>query len=146
MTRINASIHPSELCDQHLVAELRELPRMAAFAKLRLTTIGLTGIPKLPTLGTGHMAFFLPYGLYLKRRHEWLRAEMGHRGFKVTEYDTDIWHDYPWQADLDDSVLAYARDLLIKRINSRLCAMKRTPTWTNRFAPTWATCAWPYRA
>ena len=83
MTRINLGIAPYELCDQHLLAEYRELPRMRAFAMKRLAKYGGPGPrPEHFTLGTGHMAFFLPYGLSLEYRWRCLKREMEFRGFR----------------------------------------------------------------
>jgi hypothetical protein len=138
VTRINVGIFPYELCDAHLIAEARELPRMAAFAKLRFVTTGLNKIPIAPTLSKGHMAFFLPYGLWLKYRHDSLKREMRYRGFTVKEYDTDIWADYPWSALMPPPLEEAGRPLLISRIRDRLLHMKVKARWTSRVEPEWS--------
>lgn len=77
MTRINVGVPPSELCDQHLVAEYRELPRLWSFR------------PKSPApphfcLGRGHVLWCAQYPGMLAARYLELVAEMRHRGFKVS--------------------------------------------------------------
>lgn len=56
MTRINSSINPT---DQHLIAELRELPRIFTSVNKRLTlNKTFDDIPKEFVLGLGHCKFF----------------------------------------------------------------------------------------
>lgn len=77
MTRINV-VDPSELADQHLLAEARELPRVFALARLD---------PKAPTeytLGAGHVRFFYSRTGYLSRRQSAIIAECLRRGFNLT--------------------------------------------------------------
>lgn len=134
MTRINIGINPEELCDQHLIAEYRELPRMRAFALKRLARYHDIGpCPTKFTLGTGHMAFFVPYGHYLETRWKSLCAEMQYRGFHVSF----SWIDYPFNHHMDTMHIAKGRELLQKRITERLSSMKRKPTWTKRIMPGW---------
>lgn len=136
MTRINAGILPTELCDQHLVAEYRELPRMRAMAIDRLSRfLGPGPRPDLPTLGAGHMAYFLPFGWWLRDRWLALCAEMRHRRFTVNLE----WRDYPealagWMPERHEEL---ARPLLIDRIALRLRGMPRA-AWTARSRPEWA--------
>lgn len=136
MTRINIGISPDELCDQHLVAEYRELPRMRAFALDRLAKYGGPGPrPTAPTLGAGHMAYFLPFGDYLRHRWNLLRAEMVYRGMAPTLE----WRPYPEELrgpGPSFEVVGVARRLLQARILERLSTM-RQPTWTRRDVPAW---------
>lgn len=137
MTRINLGVIPSELCDQHLIAEYRELPRMVPFATERWHTYHDTGPrPSLPTLGTGHMAYFIPYGLYLQARFYKLRAEMLHRGFVPTL----SWRPYPaaWASGviLPDHITPFI-PLIRERICERLASMSRV-RWTARARPHWS--------
>lgn len=63
MTRINL-IAPAELCDQHLLAEHRELTRIPnAVAKRKFS---LLGQPEDYKLGTGHVRFFLTSSSFSK--------------------------------------------------------------------------------
>lgn len=134
MTRINLGILPAELCDQHLLAEYRELPRVAIVAK-RHDKSGDCKFPELPTLGTGHVLYFVPYGKTLQRRWEALRAELVLRDFSPTLG----WRGYPWrwaEGQVPDEHIALGRTLLMERIRSKLRYMDRL-SWTKRPRPDW---------
>lgn len=137
MTRINAGIDPSELCDQHLVAEYRELPRIRSLALARATKHGGAWGPRPETftLGGGHVAYFLPFGRWLCQRWYALRDEMRTRGM-----DPALdWRPYPWMDINWQPNEACARPLLQARILARLSTMRRRPNWTNRQPPAWIT-------
>ena len=87
MTRINL-VPPAELCDQHLLAEHRELTRIPnAVAKGKFH---LQGQPADYKLGSGHVRFFFDKLAFLLQRYDALHAECRARGFKV---------QYIWPAD-----------------------------------------------
>lgn len=137
MTRINCGIEPAELCDAHLLAEYRELPRIRTMAVKRYARYRSTGPrPVAFTLGKGHMKFFLPFGDYLLGRWCSLKYEMHLRGFATTM----TWREYPEElrGTLPSSVEETARPLLIERIQSRLSEMKRKPRWSIGKPPEWA--------
>lgn len=98
MTRINL-VPPAELCDQHLLAEHRELTRIPnAVARGRFS---LAGQPQDYRLGEGHVRFFFDKLGFLKKRYEALHHECLRRGFKVTSIwpqvlpdDETLWRDY----------------------------------------------------
>ncbi|AKD39234.1 hypothetical protein I926_09620 [Pasteurella multocida subsp. multocida OH4807] len=98
MTRINL-IPPTELCDQHLLAEHRELTRIPnAVAKGKFD---LKGQPTDYKLGTGHVRFFFDKLTFLKKRYDLLHQECKARGFNVQYYwpenlpsDASLWLDY----------------------------------------------------
>ncbi len=82
MTRINV-VPPEELCDQHLLAEWRELTRIPngiVNNKFKLDT----PIPKTYRLGEGHVRFFLDKLGYLCERYIIILQECNKRGFRVT--------------------------------------------------------------
>jgi deoxyribonuclease (pyrimidine dimer) len=84
MTRVNL-IPPSELYDQHLVAEYRELLMVPAALKRSLTaknSIALNTIPNKYVLGVGHVRFFYNKGAFLAERYRILVEEMLRRGMK----------------------------------------------------------------
>ena len=106
MTRINL-IPPTELCDQHLLAEHRELTRIPnAVAKGKFH---LKGQPEEYKLGEGHVRFFFNKMAFLKRRYDELHAECKARGFKVQyiwpetlPFSPELWLDYqPTDAALE---------------------------------------------
>ena len=80
MTRINL-VPVDELSDQHLLAEYRELPRMAAFA--RKTVKKQSDIPVTFTLNKGHMTFFLDKAEFLEDRHADIVEECLKRGINI---------------------------------------------------------------
>ncbi|MFD1806006.1 pyrimidine dimer DNA glycosylase/endonuclease V [Pasteurella oralis] len=98
MTRINL-VPPSDLCDQHLLAEHRELTRIPnAVAKGKYD---LTGQPDDYKLGTGHVRFFFNRLTFLKKRYDLLHQECKARGFDVQyiwpqnlPIDKKLWLDY----------------------------------------------------
>lgn len=98
MTRINL-VPPSELCDQHLLAEHRELTRIPnAVAKGKFN---LQGQPADYKLGEGHVRFFFNKLAFLKRRYDELHLECKARGFNVQYIwpenlppNAELWADY----------------------------------------------------
>ncbi|HGO5855629.1 pyrimidine dimer DNA glycosylase/endonuclease V [Mannheimia glucosida] len=98
MTRINL-VPPTELCDQHLLAEHRELTRIPnAVAKGKFS---LKGQPEDYKLGEGHVRFFFNKLTFLKKRYDALHEECLARGFKVQYFwaehlpqDPSLWLDY----------------------------------------------------
>ena len=105
MTRINL-VPPTELCDQHLLAEHRELTRIPnAVAKGKYH---LKGKPAEYKLGEGHVRFFFNKMAFLKKRYDLLHAECKARGFNVQyiwneelPQDPTLWQDYePTEAAL----------------------------------------------
>lgn len=82
MTRINV-IPVEELCDQHLLAEHRELTRIPnCISRGRYS---LKGIPDQYVLGTGHVKFFYDKLSFLKERYRALCDEAAFRGFSVQD-------------------------------------------------------------
>ncbi len=81
MTRINV-VPPSELCDQHLIAETRELTRIPN-AVVR-GKFNMVGQPKEYTLGAGHVKFFYDKLGFLRSRYRDLIAECVFRGINFT--------------------------------------------------------------
>lgn len=130
MTRVNV-VPPAELCDQHLLAEYRELTRIPNRVKRRIEEGKAeppAHQPERYVLGEGHVTFFYDKLKFLRRRYLALGAECNARGFKTTPrwpempYRPEVWKDY--EPDLA------ARTLNRERIAERLHAMVRKPTWT----------------
>ena len=133
---------PEELCDAHLLAELRELPRIRSLMLKRIEKYGHTPfplgpVPAAPTLGKGHVSFFLPYGKWLKSRYLTLQAEAAYRGFKSGL----AWREVPEQCQHEDLNMYLewnATPILRERINERLLDMTQSKIrWTKRPAPAW---------
>lgn len=96
MTRLNL-VPPSELMDQHLFAEFREIKmvpkalRRSLQAAIKRVTpdyavaIVLSKIPAEYTLNKGHVSFFYNKGVYLTERYEALKTELIARDFNFNQ-------------------------------------------------------------
>lgn len=76
MTRVNLTIDPSVLCDQHLIAETREIARLPFNFINRKTQP-----PQKFTLGTGHVLYCTQLLDHCHKRFIALQSEMKRRGF-----------------------------------------------------------------
>ena len=128
MTRINI-IPVSELTDQHLIAEYREITMVPA--ALTRTLNSKSGFSKNKistkfTLNTGHVYFFYDKGLYLYKRYNSLVKEMTLRGFNPDVkrffpkgiFPSELFND--WTPNIED------QELVRDRIKEKI-AMK--PNW-----------------
>lgn len=124
MTRINV-VPVTELCDQHLLAEHRELTRIPnCIARGRYN---MKGQPAEYTLGTGHVKFFYDKLAWLSTRYGKLGIECRERGFKVT----NRWpHDISLDSSMWGSYTPTPEALTInrERIAERMAAFN--PRWT----------------
>ena len=93
MTRINV-VPVAELCDQHLLAEARELPRIPNHVVKKGGIVNT--IEGDYRLGAGHVRFFYDKLFWLYKRYADLLWECAGRGFKV-EYR---WPDYAFPEHL----------------------------------------------
>ena len=105
MTRINI-IPVSELYDQHLIAEYREITMVpAALNRTLKSKIGLdkNKISQQYTLNKGHVYFFYNKGEYLQIRYNEIIAEMKKRNFNPDPerkfpinifIDNNLYHDW----------------------------------------------------
>jgi deoxyribonuclease (pyrimidine dimer) len=91
MTRINL-VEPQELTRQHLLAEIRELPRVFTMVKgyksQGVNYYNFKRVKKQPTeytLGTGHMCHFADKLEWLANRYESLCDEWRSRGYKIQQ-------------------------------------------------------------
>lgn len=122
MTRISATIHPSELCDKMLIAEHREIVRIPNAIKSGKAVI--KDIPENFRLGAGHVKFFYDKIGYLFVRYIELYEECIARGFNVQNFD-NAFSDIPdelfngWVPDT-----RIVRPIIVERINERLKNMK----------------------
>jgi len=123
VTRINVGIQPSELCDQHLVAEYRELPR--------LWNLQLKSLPPIQfKLGTGHVLWCAQYQGMLADRYVALVAEMRARGFSVS-------YPEPPSGKINGrrpskAAIQAARPIVLERLRQKYRTMKNPPRWTKR--------------
>ena len=127
MTRINI-VNPSELTDQHLVAEYREIFMVGSSLQRSLKSPNWNDnkIPKKFSLNKGHVMFFYDKGEYLYKRYYALAEEMRRRGmnpdktrrFKMEQWPSKYFGDWtPTEAD---------KDIIRERIDERIAAK---PNW-----------------
>lgn len=126
VTRINI-VDPSELMDQHLLAEYREIRLLCA--NLQRTLRSKCGfqerkVPAQFTLNRGHVYFFYNKGLYLHNRYEAIRVEMCKRGISAElEFPLDAWPDELYN---DWKPFDRDRDIVRERIALRI---SQRPGW-----------------
>ena len=129
MTRINIVV-PSELTDQHLIAEYREIFMVAGSLKRTLVSKDGYQESKVPVnykLNTGHVYFFYDKGKYLHNRYNELIREMKDRGFSPSEdrpFPFSIFSDNGLYNDWTPTIEDY--EVIRQRIAERI-AMK--PEW-----------------
>ena len=129
MTRINI-LPVSELYDQHLIAEYREITMVRAALKRTLVSkagCNKSKINKNFTLNQGHVYFFYNKGKYLNNRYQELIKEMEYRGFKPNhnrKFPKEIFIKNNLYNDWNPTVEDYK--IIRKRINSKI---KEKPNW-----------------
>jgi len=126
MTRINI-INVSELTDQHLIAEYREITMVPGSLKRTLVSkIGYQEkrVPKKFTLNGGHVYFFYNKGKYLDNRYVEIRNEMKNRGFNPDpnrKFPIDIFKNNglynDWMPTIKDQEII--RERIAERIASK---------------------------
>jgi deoxyribonuclease (pyrimidine dimer) len=125
MTRINSSIKPRNLTDQHLIAELRELPRIFTAVNKRLILgRSFNDIPKEFTLGVGHCKFFYDKLDFLYLRHIELKNEYLLRFDKKWKYDIEYLCRFKSYIPTDKE-----RRILIDRISQRILDSSQIPRY-----------------
>ena len=129
MTRINL-VDPSELSDQHLVAEYREIFMVGSALQRSMQSQNwkdtVDNLPKEFTLNKGHVKFFYNKGRYLEKRYhkivkEMLKRDMNpdpNRKFKIEQWPKELFND--WRPKKEDY------KIIRKRIDEKI-AMK--PDW-----------------
>lgn len=125
MTRVNV-IPVSELSDQWLIAEYRELPRCIK------QDIDTSDAPQRYKLGAGHMKWAKKHSRWLLNRAWDIFFEMIHRGFKTNYTPEGLFEKAmcgkTYHVTNDDIAVNRAR--LIERFNNK-------HKWTNREKPKW---------
>ena len=135
MTRINL-VDPSELSDQHLIAEYREIFMIGSSLKRSLKSSfwekTKANLPQEFTLNIGHVKFFYNKGKYIHKRYLKLIEEMIIRGmspdpnrtFKIEQWPKDLYNDwYPKDKDLE---------IIRQRIKQKIDQKPNWYRWTNR--------------
>lgn len=125
MARINVSVPPSVLSDQHLIAESVEITMITG--SIRKDGYVIKGsVPDQFCLGTGHINFFKPKLQYLKERLEEVNLEMRNRGFNpsttidLVEFQGRNCQCKSWKPSFQDSCIV--RQRIIERLKSPMKA------------------------
>lgn len=137
MTRINL-VDPAALSDQHLRAELRELPRVFS------SKIDISDAPERYCLGKGHVKWAKAHPFFIMNRYKDLYKEALFRGFKVKYTPEDLekkfWDSYLqnpqaiWSA-YKVSTVDYIWSMV--RIRERYLSNPDAHRWTKREKPLW---------
>ncbi len=134
MTRINL-VKPSELSDQHLIAEYREIFMIGSALQRSLQSKSWdktkANLPKEFTLNIGHVKFFYNKGKYLHKRYLGLKREMKNRGmnpnpnrqFKIDQWPKELYKD--WEPTVKDF------ELIRKRIEEKINQKPNWYRWSN---------------
>ena len=129
MTRINL-VNPSELSDQHLVAEYREIFMVGSALQRSIKSKNWENtkenLPTNFTLNVGHVKFFYNKGKYLHKRYLDLIDEMHRRGmspnpsrqFKKEQWPNELYKD--WKPASKD--IKIIRERIKEKINQK-------PSW-----------------
>ena len=131
MTRINSAISPKNLTDQHLIAELRELPRIFTAVNKRIEQgKEFNDIPEKFTLGTGHCKFFYNKLDFLQERFVYLCIEYEVRFQKIWNFQIENnLHFTLNKLKNYYSPTQEERELLIDRISTRITESKQVPRY-----------------
>lgn len=125
MTRINV-VPVKELMDQHILAEVRELPRLVKNLHKSLNRkskpFSMDEIPSQYVLGTGHVFHFYDKFKWLETRFKQLLEECENRGFTINFNDVTIFREVPSQFYNDWEVTEEAKKLNRSRIAERIAA------------------------
>ena len=125
MTRINL-IKPSELSDQHLIAEYREIFMVGSALQRSIKSKSWEktkeNLPREFTLNIGHVKFFYNKGKYLHKRYLQRIDEMQNRGmnpnlkrqFKKGQWPNELYKDWN-PKEKDFQLINHIRFLLKER-------------------------------
>lgn len=128
MTRIN-TIDPSDLTNEWLLAEWRELPRIVNELEKYPNRYKPKDIPPQYTLNTGHVKFFRNKLLFLAKRHRLLKRELRKRGMsfdKTVKVELHYLRDDLKMFCCNDwTPTPKDHDLLIERLQERFDLRKK---------------------
>jgi len=126
VVRINL-VPPSELTDQHLIAEHDEILMLCgALQRTQNSKIGYqeSRIASDFLLGKGHIYFFFNKGEYLHERFIQVQTEMRERGFHPTKtFPTHIWPSHLYN---NYTPTQQAFEIIRERIK---CRINLKPSW-----------------
>jgi deoxyribonuclease (pyrimidine dimer) len=127
MTRINC-VPVQELCNQHLFAEWREMPRINKYMQKSFNAgFNIDNIPPEYLLGSGHVKFFYNKLEYINNRYNELTTELLERGYNIEVRPLELhYYDQPYNNDWQPSEADM--ELNRARIQER---MPKDARWSN---------------
>lgn len=129
MTRINADIPVQALSDYHLIAELEEIPRVVELYKKRIHSgVPFNDIPKVFTLGDGHVKFFLNKGNYLIKRYESIYKELTNRNISCIN-NVNIFYTMQLEHRKNYEFSTKENSLIVTRIINRITESNKLPVF-----------------
>lgn len=135
MTRINV-VAVSDLTDQHLMAEYRELPMVLAAARRSLNSKSGWVADKVPnnyTLNRGHVYFFTNKKHYLWNRYQQLIEELKYRGYNIDPNNRTMdWSMFDNIPQIIWSPTAKCIEINLERIRQRIDQKPNWYRWTKR--------------
>ena len=131
MTRINADIDPYYLCDQHLIAEYREIVRIPNCVRKDIYKNSTRELPKHFKLGSGHVLYFYNKIKFLHKRFNKLRNEMRKRKIVCNLGDDMFLYDdlKPFYNDIHSNELLDGNIEVCERIVERIETTKKQTTY-----------------
>lgn len=128
MTRINLTL-VSELADQHLIAEYRELPRVFGAVRKHVQNGKRVRDFKISSgfiLGTGHVTFFYDKLEFLRKRQIELINECLKRGFNIKDTTVQDISDIPQEFRGDYTPHESSIKISQARLDEKIA---QRPTW-----------------
>lgn len=129
MTRINI-VPVSELCNKHLFAEWREIPRVISSLEKSLNRknkkFDMMEIPPSYVLGKGHVKFFFNKLTYVINRYDLLSKELLIRNYNISIRKLTIPKEIPLCFINDWKPSQNELEINRKRIKERL---PKNPKW-----------------
>lgn len=132
MTRINLTL-VSELADQHLMAEYRELPRVFGAVRKHVQNgkkLKDFKISSVFILGTGHVTFFYDKLEFLRKRQIDLITECLKRGFKIQDTTVQDISDIPAEFSNDYVPTPDALKISQARLDEKIA---QRPQWYKHY-------------
>ena len=126
MTRIIIGIAVTDLTDEHLLAEHREIKRVCYRFKERLQKNAFADVPKTFRLGNGHELYFITRPQVTLLRYTALYNECKARNFMVDDYSSnwDIYQQHPFTPD-SHKTTTHDAHIVARRIVEKITQSKK---------------------
>lgn len=136
MTRVNV-VPPEELCNQHLMAEYREITRIPNLVMKGTLQVKYPEASPVYILGPGHVKFFTDKCGFLIERYGLICKECRFRGFGIYPLMTNEWMDPLRALGAYGSYVATPEAIAANRARI-IDRMPADPRWSSRVRPDWS--------